>query len=162
MPAQSEPILVRSATVDDLTAITRIHARAFAARDEVPRSFVARLEEPGREAIWKPRLPAVVVAEDRGFAWFGHAEGIPDAGELYLICVDPDYQRQGVGRALLEATVERLRARGRQEAVLWTAAANEPARRFYAANGWRPDGATEEQLHTGVPMPSLRYRRRLS
>ena len=148
---------VRAATADDLASIIEVHARAMRAAGRAPESFYEALEAPGREALWLPRLPFVLVA-DGGFAWRGPAADVPDAGELYLICVDPDRWGTGVGDALITVTADRMRANGRRTAVLWTAEANARARRFYERNGWRPDGAAEVHHHTGAPTPSLRYR----
>ena len=60
------------------------------------------------------------------------------AGVLHDIVVDPDPRRQGVGRVLLDATLEALAARGAPQVVLWTAARNEAAQRLFAAAGFRP------------------------
>jgi GNAT superfamily N-acetyltransferase len=85
-----------------------------------------------------------------GFAWFGPAIGLADAGELYLVCVEPDRWRTGIGSALMAATAERLRAMGWSTAVPWTGEANTAARRAYEANGWTPDGATQAAMRTGT------------
>jgi GNAT superfamily N-acetyltransferase len=91
-----------------------------------------------------------VVAGNVGFAWFGPAIGLADAGELYLVCVEPDRWRTGIGSALMAATAERLRAMGWSTAVPWTGEANTAARRAYEANGWTPDGATQAAMRTGT------------
>jgi ribosomal protein S18 acetylase RimI-like enzyme len=59
------------------------------------------------------------------------------AGVLYDIVVDPVHRRGGVGRALLEATVASLKARGAPMVVLSTAERNEPAQRLFASAGFR-------------------------
>lgn len=41
-------------------------------------------------------------------------------GEIYMIAVDPDHQGHGVGRALTEHAVERIRSTGRKLAVVET------------------------------------------
>jgi len=48
----------------------------------------------------------------------------------------PGRWRTGVGSALHDHALERLRARGRQRARLWTLEENEPGRRFYENRGW--------------------------
>jgi ribosomal protein S18 acetylase RimI-like enzyme len=60
------------------------------------------------------------------------------AGVLHDIVVDPARRRTGVGRTLLEATLDALAARGAPQVVLWTAARNEAAQRLFAAAGFRP------------------------
>jgi ribosomal protein S18 acetylase RimI-like enzyme len=60
------------------------------------------------------------------------------AGVLYDIVVDPTRRGQGVGRALLDATIAELAARGAPRVVLSTAQRNEAAQRLFAAAGFRP------------------------
>jgi ribosomal protein S18 acetylase RimI-like enzyme len=60
------------------------------------------------------------------------------AGVLHDIVVDPAQRRNGVGRKLLEATLGALALRGAPQVVLWTAALNEAAQRFFASAGFRP------------------------
>lgn len=59
------------------------------------------------------------------------------AGVLHDIVVDPGARGQGVGRALLDATLAALRARGATQVVLSTAERNEPAQRLFARAGFR-------------------------
>ncbi|MEU7869970.1 class I SAM-dependent methyltransferase [Dactylosporangium sp. NPDC049140] len=57
------------------------------------------------------------------------------------------------------AALDRLRADGHAEAVLWVLASNERARRFYEAAGWHADGGSRIEDFAGVPIEELRYRR---
>jgi ribosomal protein S18 acetylase RimI-like enzyme len=59
------------------------------------------------------------------------------AGALYDIVVDPAHRREGLGRMLLDATLEALKARGLPRVVLSTAERNESARRLFASAGFR-------------------------
>ena len=59
------------------------------------------------------------------------------AGVLNDIVVDPDHRGEGVGRALLEATMEALRALGAPRVVLSTAEQNEAAQQLFARAGFR-------------------------
>jgi len=88
-------------------------------------------------------------------------DAAPGVGELHMAFTDPGVWGAGVGRALLEATTELLRAAGFREATLWTAEANERPRRVYESAGWVPDGATRERTIRGATWPELRYRRGL-
>ncbi|HEY6088436.1 MAG TPA: GNAT family N-acetyltransferase [Gemmatimonadaceae bacterium] len=60
------------------------------------------------------------------------------AGAVYDIVVDPAYRGQGVGRKLLDATVEALKARGSKQIVLSTAEKNPTAQRLFTRAGFRP------------------------
>lgn len=53
--------------------------------------------------------------------------------------VREEARRAGVGRALVEAAVERARERGARRIELDVSEDNEPARRLYAACGFRTD-----------------------
>ncbi len=59
------------------------------------------------------------------------------AGVLYDIVVDPAHRGQGVGRMLLDATLEALKAKGAPRVVLSTAERNETAQRLFARAGFR-------------------------
>jgi ribosomal protein S18 acetylase RimI-like enzyme len=61
-----------------------------------------------------------------------------DLGEIHMIAVDPDHQRHGLGRALTQAALERLRAQGLATAMVETGGdpGHEPARRLYEDAGF--------------------------
>ena len=81
----------------------------------------------------------------------------PEAAELVAMYVDPEHWRQGAGKALMGAALERLAALPYTEAVLWTFKKNDRAIAFYERNGWRPDGA--EKIHPRSGEPAVRLRR---
>lgn len=60
----------------------------------------------------------------------------PDVGELLLIGVDPAWQSQGVGSALLEAGEQLVRHKGREALLLEVRRSNQQAQVFYAARGY--------------------------
>ena len=59
------------------------------------------------------------------------------AGVLYDIVVDPGHRQQGIGRMLLDATLDALKARGAPRAVLSTADKNEAAQHLFERAGFR-------------------------
>lgn len=59
------------------------------------------------------------------------------AGVLYDIVVDPAHRCQGVGRLLLEGTLDALKARGAPRVVLSTAEQNKPAQHLFDRAGFR-------------------------
>ena len=67
---------------------------------------------------------------------------------LRTLYVLPSRWRTGVGSALHDHALERLRARGRQRARLWTLEENGPGRRFYEKRGWTLSAETRV-----VPFP---------
>lgn len=59
------------------------------------------------------------------------------AGALYDIVVDPAHRGQGVGRMLLDATLDMLKQRGAPRVVLSTAEQNAAAQRLFDRAGFR-------------------------
>ena len=59
------------------------------------------------------------------------------AGVLHDLVVVAAHRGQGVGRALLEATLQALAAKGAPRVVLSTAERNETAQRLFARAGFR-------------------------
>ena len=60
-------------------------------------------------------------------------------GEIYIIAVSPRYQRQGIGKQLLEFAQEQFRARGLKMMMVETIGdrGHEPARSTYEAFGFQ-------------------------
>jgi GNAT superfamily N-acetyltransferase len=67
-------------------------------------------------------VPAGAVSVGRGFL-----------STLYVL---PTHQGSGVGSALHDFALERLRDQGFDEARLWTLEGNDAGRRFYERRGW--------------------------
>lgn len=147
----SEPN-IRRATPADLPWIGRLGAllvkehydfdpqRFLAARPETPTvyaSFIStQLEDPDK---------SVLVADDGDVIGYAYAAVEGDdymalrgpAGVLHDVIVDPEHRGRGVGRLLIDATLEFFRSRGVQRVVLSTAERNEAAQRFFASMGFR-------------------------
>lgn len=83
-------------------------------------------------------------------------------GELYALYVHPDMIGTGTGRALLDAALSRAAERSFPRVLLWVVKGNTRARRFYERAGFHPDGAEESYDVDGVPVPEVRYVKRLA
>ena len=145
--------IIRRANPADLPAIGRLGALLVRTHHDFDtRRFVAatRQTESGYASFLGSQLqePKVIVlvaeqgGEVVGYAYAG-VEGRDwmalrgPAGALYDIIVDPERRRHGVGRMLLDATVDALKLGGVSQIVLSTAEQNAAAQRLFASAGFR-------------------------
>ncbi|MGD0112153.1 MAG: GNAT family N-acetyltransferase [Armatimonadota bacterium] len=77
---------------------------------------------------------------------FWRAAKLPGAGcpRVLSMAVDPEWQRRGIGRGLLPAAIERLRAKECTCVRLEVRPGNEAARRLYEGFGFAPAGRFED------------------
>jgi len=124
-----EGLVLRDLAAGDAVPLACLHARCF--------------ERPwGASAL--ARLLAVPAVG--GQALFEAQSGVPAAfnlwsaaggwAEILTFCVAPDRRRQGLGRALLRAGIERLAASGTFDLQLEAAAGNAAARALYEGAGF--------------------------
>jgi GNAT superfamily N-acetyltransferase len=137
--------VIRRARPDDADTLLRIQreaaVEAFAhvfpqdvypfPADEVRANWVRALADPEIELY-------VAETED------GEPVGSVSVGHGYLrtLYVVPAHQGRGLGAALHDHALDRLRALGATEAKLWTLEENHDARRFYERRGWTLNGET--------------------
>lgn len=177
MTPNASDLSLRLADPRDAAAIAALHLRAWqwAYAGLIPSAYLgglsSRLAE--RERLWRgwltpPSDARTWVAEKAGrivgFVTVGPS-GDPDAteqtGEVRALYLDPDVVGTGLGRALFTRAQDDLRQHGSDDATLWVLDTNARARRFYAAAGWQPDGATRTERIGGVDLLERRYRGRL-
>jgi ribosomal protein S18 acetylase RimI-like enzyme len=144
---------IRPATPADITAMGRLGALLVREHHDFdPKRF---LPAPSRTAerygsflgtqLAEPNI-IILVAERSGevigYTYAG-VEGNDymalrgPAGVLYDIVVDPAHRRQGVGRMLVDATLEALKTGGAPRVVLSTAERNASAQRLFDRAGFR-------------------------
>jgi ribosomal protein S18 acetylase RimI-like enzyme len=92
----------------------------------------------------------LLVAIDAPGSIVGFTAVHPREGEMFLSFVHPEHAGRGVGRSLLDAAHEALRAAGCREAFLYTHQENERALAVYEAAGYRRDGYVRESDFRGV------------
>jgi ribosomal protein S18 acetylase RimI-like enzyme len=144
---------IRGATPADIPAIGRLGALLVRTHHDLdPERFIAATS--GTENAYgsflgsqldEPKVIVLVAERDGeviGYTYAG-VEGTDymslrgPAGVLYDIVVDPAHRRQGVGRMLLDATLEALEYRGAPRVVLSTAEGNHSAQRLFDRAGFR-------------------------
>jgi len=178
-PHDDDRTLVRPAASADLPAISGARVRSWQAgyagllpvghlagltvEDDLARRRAVFADTAGIVDTFVAERDGVVL----GFASCGpyrpaqHAAPDPgrSEGEVYALYVEPAHWGEGAGRRLLAAALGRLAERGLTPVRLWTLAGNTRARRFYAAAGFVPDGATGSYRRDGLDAPEVRYTR---
>lgn len=142
---------IREARQNDFVGIAKVRVDTWrvAYRGIVPDDFLEGLSyqniaERWREIFWekKDHDVAVFVAENRQEDIVGVAICGPEQsqdpvyrGEIYVLYVLPQCQRQGVGHALVAACVQHLQQQLAAEKLLIWTLAQSPYRRFYESLG---------------------------
>ena len=146
-------MLIRPATPADLTAVGRLGALLVRVHHDFdPKRFIAATSQTEQRygsflgtQLADPNVIILVAERDGevlGYTYAG-VEGNDymalrgPAGVVYDIVVDPAHRRQGVGRMLLDATLEALKARGAPRVLLSTAERNTEAQRLFDRAGFR-------------------------
>jgi ribosomal protein S18 acetylase RimI-like enzyme len=100
-----------------------------------------------QEAMTARQLIVAEAATPDGQRVIGYGQLHPVEGAIEAIYVDPDYSRQGVGRALFAALEARARALGLPGLVLEASLNSVP---FYVAMGFRQKYLDRHALAPGV------------
>jgi ribosomal protein S18 acetylase RimI-like enzyme len=103
----------------------------------------------------------LLVAVDEAEGVVGYSAAHPEDGEMFLLFVHPAFAGRGIGRTLLAAAHEALRAAGCQTAFLFVHEQNERALAVYAAAGYRPDGTDRISDFRGTRLREVRLVRQL-
>lgn len=74
----------------------------------------------------------------------------PDAAGIRFLAVSPDVQRNGIGRVLLHACIDRARADARRRLILHTTAPMGAAQRLYASEGFRRADERDLVVERGI------------
>jgi ribosomal protein S18 acetylase RimI-like enzyme len=149
----ADAVTIRRAKPSDMTTVGRLGAllvrthydfdqqRFIAPTPGTPNaygSYLGSLLEDSKIVI----LVADQSGEVVGYAYAG-IEGTDymalrgPAGAIYDILVDPPYRRRGIGRKLLDTTIDALKTLGAPRVVLSTAERNADAQRLFEGAGFR-------------------------
>ena len=148
-----DAVAIRGAAPADIPAIGRLGALLVRLHHELdPQRFIAamsqtenrygsflgtQLDEPDIIILVAERSGEVIGYTYAGLEGADYMSLRGPAGVLYDIVVDPAHRGQGVGRMLLDATLEALKGRGAPRVVLSTAERNSPAQRLFERAGFR-------------------------
>ncbi len=170
-------VIIRDATAGDARSIgeVRVASWRWAYRGQLPDEILDGLsaaEDEARLTAWfqNPEARAAILVacgEDGRILGFANAgpsrdEGAtPETGELRAIYVLKDVQGSGVGLALLDPALDRLRAVDFERATLWVLESNDLGRRFYEKAGWVWDSSISTHQIECANLPIVRYARDL-
>jgi GNAT superfamily N-acetyltransferase len=156
--------VVRPVRDVDAEALGRVHATCWhetydhlisrAALESVSARRMAELwthwMNQGEDYI---QYAALVNGEIVGFVGAGPArnDDAPRARELYFIYLLDAWHGTGIGQKLFDAV-----APAGEPLYLWVAEDNPRAHRFYARNGFTPDGATQDEPFLGETITEVR------
>src|SRR5690348_1561913 len=133
----SSGVTVRTAEAEDEEPLGRFSAPIPDLAERYGQFLLSQVQREGMLVLVAERDGEVV-----GYAYAG-MEGNDymalrgPAGVLYDLVVDPAHRRQGIGSALMDAALERLRELGAPRVLLFTADRNHGAQSMFDRAGFR-------------------------
>jgi GNAT superfamily N-acetyltransferase len=124
--------MLRRATPADVTRIMEIRGAVHENRLSDPSRVTAA------DVLWQIAHSPIHLWDERGIVK-GFSAGDPRDGSIFALFVDPAFEGQGIGQALILAACRSLAATGHRIAKLSTDPGTR-AERFYLRNGWRAKG----------------------
>ena len=130
-------------TREDLEAIVKLYLRAYKGLEEYAythpkdvKAYIKWLLKRDPEGFVLKRDGSKIVAFVAGDAnWFSKREG-KNVGAIHEIVVDPDYWGRGIGKTLMNRTLNYFLGKGLDLAELWVGDRNERAINFYKRLGF--------------------------
>ncbi|MGW6196629.1 N-acetyltransferase family protein [Kribbella sp. NPDC055110] len=160
-------ISTRLATPADGAAVGEVHAASWgAAYGPLFPEDVAQEGIASRLTRWHERLAAgkglvmLGFVGDRPLAmsWSEPSDTRTQLAEIHSFYTHPDGWGSGVSAALMDATLQQLRADGYDSVHLWTLRDTPQSRRFYTKCGFVETGATQTRdFGDGNPLPQVEY-----
>lgn len=128
-------------------------------RNTLLENFALADDSRQQVALYISRGDVLIASEDEDHTIYGHlqltATDIEDVAEVKNMAVLPARQREGIGRALVDAAIARCRARRMSRLIVSTATADIGNLRFYQRLGFRMyqivrDAFTAEKGYPGA------------
>ena len=153
---------IREATTADAALISRIIATSWrkAYQGLIDPVYLSRLPE----AYWLPSMRAwlesgrmygyIAEVDNQAVGCIiygrGRDEDHADWGEIVSLYLLPEFEKQGVGHALLTAALDALHADGYDRVYLWCIEGNAHAEQFYQQHGFtRDSGCVRYKIGSG-------------
>ncbi|HET7013808.1 MAG TPA: GNAT family N-acetyltransferase [Streptosporangiaceae bacterium] len=135
-------MLIRDATAAEMTEVAQVRVTAYQAGSHLEQQYEQRLRELGADGIGDVLVAVTARGEITGTVMlqpWPHAGRVvtgPDEAEIRALAVLPRTQGEGLGKALLEAVIERARVRQVRHLVLFTQHDMVSAQHLYAKAGF--------------------------
>lgn len=128
-------VAVRPMAAGDVAAVAALEATAFSS-PWLPETFHKLLDRPG--------AVLTVMTDGDGLVGYSVLWCVVDQGEIANIAIAEERRGEGLGRRLLEDTLERAAAAGVRSLFLEVRASNGAARALYASRGFREIGVRRD------------------
>lgn len=141
LPVDIEPVPTRPFEPGDLDELVRVNNRAFASHPDQGGQTPATVGETMRQPWFRPDGLRVYTEADRmaGFCWTKIHPSPPaptPLGEIFVICIDPDFHGRGLGQPMTAAGLDWLHGQGLTMGMLYVEADNVPAVKTYERLGF--------------------------
>lgn len=154
-----EPATVRIAVPRDYDAIRELTLEVYVGGGLAGADYEATLADVEDRARHTELLVALVeetVVGSVAFAPHGTAYAEittgPDEAAFRMLAVYPDARGRGIGRALVQACVDRARSAGVRRIVISTEPGMQAAHRLYAALGFRREPVRDWSPTSGIDL----------
>jgi predicted N-acetyltransferase YhbS len=149
-------VVVREVSEQEYEAAGTVTARAFSEfalpGDEEWNEYLQAIADVGGRidrtvvlvAVDKGRVVGSVTIESEATIGDEYAELPPYVACLRMLGVEPSVRRRGVGRALVEAVIDRCRKAGKTELILQTSPPQHAAEALYRSLGFERDPNRDE------------------
>jgi len=156
-------VKIRNVTGDDIRSFVQVYREAYAGLEEYAYRRNREIKNYFRWLIKRDADGLFLAETDEkevvGFVacdanWFSPVEG-GDAGEIHELFVKPEFQRRGVGRALLKTSLNYMKSKRKKYIGLWVGISNNKAIQFYRKMGFTEDGTWGKWLRMTLNLYSV-------
>lgn len=118
--------------------------------------------------VWQERLQAGdyqclgIYAQEQLAGFCGWGDYSSSTAEIYHFYLHPDYWGQGVAEQAMGQLINRIKAAGYPEVLLWVLKANIRAQRFYQKWGFVPTGAEQQRTRYGLLLHEVQFRKTIT
>ncbi len=131
----------RTATLDDRDQLFELYVSVL--KDHIIKiwGWEESWQQADFDEHFTPEQIRVIVVDDKSIGYI-HVEKQGQTPHIRMICIHPEYQRNGIGTALIKTLIQECSAK-QQDVALGVFQINTNARRLYERLGFELCGKTE-------------------